>query len=504
MLALVYTSTAAGEVAFSPPLSTIKDYIESLPSAPAEAPGLTPGQPSAATRVGDYECRTVPVREVRSYDQLNGAPKSDPLWWPGAILEPDGSQNGGFTEKAFRRAPLILSTSLQNLSQPSVVMDNPSLSSFRRAHGELLGSGSSGVGPVGPADIHWAVEEVHSEEQLAFVVGGGVGLKYIAEINSEFDWDRTEVRSRWVLKFSQNYYTIDVDMPADPASMFAGDVSLHEVEDNLTAAPVFVRSITYGRMFVLVYESEYSSDEVRRALDAEYNRFGFGAAVGVSDFQRKILSSGRSQGFILGGSAEDAAPVVIQPGRATEFIEKGAAYSSRSPGEPIAYKLSSLADGSSLDLSFGVNYPVQQCARVSQNLSVVLRSIEVKTGGDGPLDDHLELSGRIWAESGDQSLTMFDQDSDSPVSIEISGEWKPPDRGQIGGDTLKVRPQAGETLILHAEMIECDGYPNSDDPIGSRAIPVPFENGGWTGDETIQLLGAGNTELVITISLVPI
>ena len=76
-----------------------------------------------------------------------------------------------------------------------------------------------------------------------------------------------------VVKYTQAYYTVDIYAPHAPSGVLASSVSLAGVQARMPAGspPLYVSSITYGRLVLFAFESEYSALEVGAALDFVYH-----------------------------------------------------------------------------------------------------------------------------------------------------------------------------------------------------------------------------------------
>src|SRR5688572_20025638 len=117
-----------------------------------------------------------------------------------------------------------------------------------------------------PANVYADIDEVHSFEHLALALG--VDVDWLAcGVEASLEFDSTDVRSRYVIAFTQTYYTVDVAPPGAPSDFFDHEVDLHEVEAAFDdEPPVYVASVSYGRTVLFTITSELSADEVGAAL----------------------------------------------------------------------------------------------------------------------------------------------------------------------------------------------------------------------------------------------
>lgn len=474
----------------------IDAYIASLPYLPVELPSVTEGERSPDRREGDYTCSALSMRETRQYDRIVAYAANSDVMYPGAIIGADSAFSGLFTQVVFPRAPATISVSLENLAGTKhAVIQEPSLSSYREALSSIVEAEITGSTP---ANMYSEIEEVHTEHQLNMALGVQASWSLgIASLRSSFNWSSQEVRSRYIVRYMQGYYTVDLDAPGRPSALFAPTVRLADVQGKLDARrpPVYVSSVTYGRMVLFTFESQYSAEEMAAALEFAYSA-GVDIRGDVSVTYKDILSSSRITAFILGGDAGTAAQTIDSYDALIAFIKTGGNYSRQSPGAPIAYKLSYLKDNSPARMSFSTDYEVKDCVRVSQRIRVTLQSIAVDEAADA--GDDLELYGRITAE-GANLATLFDKDSDSWVRIHegtVFGAGSP-----IAEAVIDVSPSPGQAIRLHTRLSDEDAT-SGDDSVGDDVLINLFETG-WRKDVTMTLTGAGS-RVRVNFSLTPI
>jgi thiol-activated cytolysin len=479
----------------APQGDNIDEYIESLPYLPVDPVQVVQGAAAQAERDGDYQCTTENLKETRQYDRIVAyAANSDSLW-PGALVSADSVLSGLFTQMVLPRAPETISVSLENLGGgKTATIKDPSLSAYRDALSGILDAEITGSTP---ANLYSEIEQVHSETQLNMALGvqasWGLG---VASLKTSFSFSNKEVRSRYLVKYTQTYYTVDLDAPQSPSALLDPEVTLGDVKDQMdqTRPPVYVSSISYGRMVLFTFESEYSAEEMGAALEFAYSG-GYDVSGQVSVTYKDILSKSKITAFILGGNAATAVTTIDSYDKLMEFIKSGGNYSKESPGAPIAYKLNYLKDNSPARMSYTTDYDLKTCSRVSQKVRVVLNSIFVDSAG-GDAGSDLELYGNITAQGSD-AMAMFAKDSNNYATIREGSMFGQP----IGEGILNVVPQAGQKLTFKANLKDEDDF-SPDDTICSDTVDVPFETG-WRRDVTVTCTG-DDAQVRIQFSLSPI
>jgi hypothetical protein len=487
------TTEIGGE--FAPQGDAIDRYIQALPYLPVDPAQVVTGAASMPARDGDYQCTTENLQETKQYDRIVAyAANSDSLW-PGALVSADSVLTGLFTQMVLPRQPLTISVSLENLAgTKQATIDEPSLSAYREALTTLLDAEITGATP---ANLYSEIEQVHSEQQLNMALGiqasWGLG---VASVKSSFNFSDKQKRSRYLVKYTQTYYTVDLDAPASPSRMLHPNVTLDEVKQHMddTRPPVYVSSISYGRMVLFTFESEYSAQEMGAALEFAYSG-GYDVSGQVSVTYKDIISKSKITAFILGGNAAMAAMTIDSYDKLIAFIKSGGDYSKESPGAPIAYKLNYLKDNSPARMSYTTNYDLTECTRVSQKIRVVFNQMFIDSAGGDPGDD-LELYGNVTAQ-GSNGIVLLDKGSGNYVTIREGSMFGP----AIAEGILNVVPQAGQSLVFRANLRDEDDF-SPDDDICGDAVAAPFESG-WRRDVTVTCTG-DDARVRLVFSLSPI
>jgi thiol-activated cytolysin len=497
---LLIATVAACTDGAAPPAEgpEIDAYVRSLPYLPVEQPQVLRGAPSTTQRDGNYSCTTENLKETRQFDRIVAyAANSDSLW-PGAIVSADSVVSGLFTQVVLPRAPATVSVSLENLAgSKTATIDRPSLSTYRDALSNVLSSEITGSTP---ANIYSEIEEVHSEQQLNMALGVQASWALgLASLKSSFDFSNTSVRSRYVVRYTQGYYTVDLDAPESPSALLGSAATLEDVSAKMDAAhpPAYVSSVTYGRMIVFTFESQYSATELGAALDFAYSG-GIDVKGDVSVTYKDIISNSKITAFILGGDAGTAAQTIDSYDALMTFIKTGGNYSRQSPGAPIAYKLNYLKDNSPARMSFTTDYTVKDCVRVAQKIKVTLQSITVESAA-GDLDNNLEIYGLVTA-AGTTATTLFSKDRSNHVTIE-EGKSFGSAASPIAEGVIEVKPQPGESIRLRANLSDYDPT-LGDDASGDEIVLAPFETG-WRKDVSIVLTGS-SSRVRVSYRLAPI
>ena len=256
---------------------------------PEELDSTDPQQdPDDAT----LECFTKTYRAAPGYDELLALDPTTDVIYPGALIQGSSIPTGEYIPITTSRDPITLSISLQNLSgSPVVEIKDPKLSTVREGIKSIM---DQEVVSSTPAKISFELSEVYSEEHVNLALGANYRTAGNS-VSSSFDFSQSTYRYKYILKYLQVYYTIDMDAPQDPADLFKNipDMSLFA-----GTAPCYVASMAYGRMVLYTIESNSTSSEINAAFNASFSSGG-GSIAGS---HQKVINESSIKALVIGGS----------------------------------------------------------------------------------------------------------------------------------------------------------------------------------------------------------
>jgi hypothetical protein len=357
-----------------------------------------------ADREGVQDCSYHLYSETRLFEDLGLLDDQADLW-PGNIL--DGAQvaAGQFVPLGLDLAPITFSVSLQNVPNVTGHVEQPTLSSFRDARNSLLRD----VAMAGTsARVTSRLEEIHSQDQVAYAVHAAYGWPGVASLSGSFHFDKNDVKSRILLDFTQVYYSIDINAPSSPADYFAASVNADAVAARIKVGqpPLLVRTVDYGRRILLAVESTETSQAVMAALDASLKFVD--ASGGVSTDQKTVLMHTSIQASILGGSGAGASQAAVQGFDGIVALLKAEGnYTSEHPGAPIGYHLQYL-DGTKGKIPVTSETVEKQCVPAPR--TVLANDIpKMITSGQ-----HLDFPFTVTASNAHVWYRLADRSTSSP------------------------------------------------------------------------------------------
>ncbi|MEA1896263.1 MAG: thiol-activated cytolysin family protein [Bacteroidota bacterium] len=316
-------------------------------------------------------------------EQIVLNPQTDVIY-PGALVKGESILDGTYTLIPAKRKPIIISTSLTGAGSVSIAIEDPKLSTVREAVNALMDQEYD----VPPANMGFTIEQAYSEEQLDLSLHASYKL-FGMSVNGGFDYSNTKIKTRLVAKFIQNYYTLDMDLPNQPSDLFKEDVDKALFG---TYMPMYISTVTFGRMALFTIESELDEKDVRAYLNGSY---GAVDAQSSTDFE-SLKEKSTMKVYVLGGSGSSAGAIIDGFEAFKTYIKDGGNYSKESPGAPIAYKLRYIRDNSIGKIVFAASYPIRTAIPRTDNIvydiKTNLRSFEAHAsdaGGD------VELYGAV-------------------------------------------------------------------------------------------------------------
>lgn len=481
-------------------LDSIDDYIIGMGTIETPGNKVVEGETTEAESNGDYMCSTTNLAETKQFDKIVAFAANSGALFPGAIIGGGSIADGTLTAKVFDRAPMTFSASLEGVldGDVSAELEQPTLSSFREAMADIL---SANVIGSTPANLAYEMSEVHSSEQLSLALGLDVSWMS-GDVSASMEFDQTSRNSRYLVNFTQAYYTVDVDPPGRPSDLLDDSVSLEDVEEILLdEPPTYVSSVTYGRIVYFAVTSNFSSEELRAALEFGFSTGAVDVDGSVSLTHSEVLSESQITAFILGGNGDVAVQAIQGAEGISEFLQSGGTYSKDSPGAPIGYKLAYLADNSPARFALTTDYDVQECDRVTQNVRVTLKNLHVVNDG-GDTGGDLEVYGwiRAWDEESN-AYPLMERGDDEWVTIGSGQSW--PQMGEIESQIVAVVPQPDHSFTLSLNLREHDGFLNGDDNLGDHEVVIDYEDG-WRNDDFVYHLADGDQQVEVRMSFAPV
>jgi len=253
--------------------------------------------------------------------------------WPGAALQGKTIVSPTPERIIARRGPgTIVINNITGATVSSVRIDEVTLSNVLDAANEIIRSQPQSF----PANLYISIDSVRSNEELALKLKANANFFSLFKASSKFDVSRDVEVSSFLVSLTQSFYTLIFERPPQIGDFFHNEVSASELEPFIgeNNPPVYVSSVTYGRVFYMLIEATEANEVVNASLNASFIVGGFeGNVKHVSQ-----LNGLRVSAFALGGDANESLNAVLGGIRSLDkFISSLKAAGVITTGKPLSY-----------------------------------------------------------------------------------------------------------------------------------------------------------------------
>ncbi len=309
----------------------------------------------------EYNETVTPYSITRTPNEIVTLNPDVEVLWVGSLLQGDGYAGGlgSLQELPIRqRSPLTVAIDLLTGDNTRDVAD-PDQASVNRAIGDLV-QAAQDAGHTAGSDIYYTKETTHSLDQAAIKMG--ISASYMsATIKTSLEASMSNEMRTVTAYFVQNMFTASMVLPQTPNEVFSEDFTedhLAEQQDRGRMGPdnlpVYVSSITYGRVLIFTFSSTAMETEIKATLSAVYNGGQFGGE--LSGEYQNILEHAEISVVAVGGDAEHAIGL-IRTNNLSEYFDSDTAITS---AKPISYTVRNLADNTIAKVSETTEYNLRE------------------------------------------------------------------------------------------------------------------------------------------------
>lgn len=293
------------------------------------------------------------------------------ILYPGAILDYENESGDVTPISELNRAALTISANLESVTNTtaslSATVANPALDTVRQGIRTIV-SNNIKEDSVLPISLTMDINEVTSQDEFFMNLGLGVQFKKL-DLAENFTYDKITTQTNLVVVLKQVYYTIDVSRPSSVKGFFR-NMSNKDINEALAGTvPVYVSSVSYGRIAFISIQSNCSRAEIEQELGVAWGKMsenpGEAANKKLSvDFDSTLNymaqdSTTKISYFVYGGDSNNIQ--VTLGDTASTLASIFANFNSNNyTGLPISYRLSHLKDGSLAKIQGTDEYVVKE------------------------------------------------------------------------------------------------------------------------------------------------
>jgi len=318
----------------------------------------------------DWRCETKKYSASENPDQFFMFNPLASVLWPGNLIQGKSIASGVPTSiPVSKRKSGNISFAIVSPDKEGVMnmyyrtVEKMQFSYVNQAMNEVL----SGYGGHGTGKYYFEMDFVETASDFNFKLNTGYSGGVI-NVSTKFGTNWSDKKSRILVKLTQQYYTMVYDDPEGINGVFTPDITANDLKNYCgNGNPMcYISSVTYGRVYFLLYESTASKQELNAALNFAYNGWGSAYVDSEADY-KKVMGQTIIKLIQVGGDAADGLNTATAPDlqKIQTFLSNGANFSPQSPGEPISYTIKYLKDASLVRMNNTMEYEVEQCEAVA-------------------------------------------------------------------------------------------------------------------------------------------
>ena len=358
---------------------SVDAYVRALPSWASLSPtqpendGVPTSEPPATSQIDDggtlYTCTTKHYSISKNPGELVLATPDLDVMWPGALIEGASHLSGlgsltPLVVDKTRRGPISISIAgggvLGIPGGVSDTIDQPAPSTVRESINQLVVNAIQSNVATGAGISNFTSTESFSGTQAAISVG--LSGRYLgAKLDASLDYATSASQHTYTAYFIQRLFTVAMDPPQNPSDMFAPDVSAGELRQlgvGPSNLPLYVASVSYGRILMFSLKSTASKKQIEAALQFSYDGVvAQGSAYSEAELQQ-TLSQSEVKVVAIGGPNTGVENLIKDADLKSYF----ASSLEINQVEPISLVIKNLADKTVAKVVNTTEYDVRECA----------------------------------------------------------------------------------------------------------------------------------------------
>ncbi|HSK20713.1 MAG TPA: thiol-activated cytolysin family protein [Longimicrobiales bacterium] len=353
---------------------TWADYAPLEPTSNAVAGAATtteqtvqePG-PGGIVQPVIYACTETPYSLTDTPAEIAMYQPNANIMWLGNLIQGASYKGGsGSFEELTITERDTLTISIDLLTQDNVaVIPRPTLGSVQSAVGGLIERAADRGHKTG-SSISWEENITYSVEQAALQLG--LSARYLGgKAKTDLSTSRVANEKTYTAHFVQRMFTIAIELPASAGDFFTDDFTQAKLEKLISDGyigpnnpPVYIASISYGRILTYSLTSTHSEHRIKAAISASYN----GVAGGASGYTEAELLETLDQQNVrvatIGGDAQNVLNLIATGNLKAYFTSDEPV--SLTTARPISYQLNYLGDNRTAEVSETSSYTLTECS----------------------------------------------------------------------------------------------------------------------------------------------
>lgn len=336
-------------------------------------------------------CENITEEHEKTFGEFSKLGTGVHLMWPGNLVQGQTIRSGQIATIPIGdkgRNPIEVKVdafSSNHTTSTSKHIDNPTAGKVQNELGTILDSYYTS-GTIFPANYSIDIQRTSSNKhlQLALNVGyTGPAVDLSASLGINIKSNRTY----YAVTLKQKFFSVSVT-PKVGLKGANGWIQENYPQDQITPyispdnPPVYISSVTYGRLYLLVYESNESSTKVEQALNFAFkNPTTPISVVQKSEFQSTLQNATvyvkQFGGSASGGLESSLGALSGNFDSIRNFVVSGAEASKSNPGYPIEYTAVNI--GSNLPVTVKLTEALEYQNCIDRSYQLILKNTDFPT-----------------------------------------------------------------------------------------------------------------------------
>ncbi|WP_329904469.1 thiol-activated cytolysin family protein [Porphyromonas pogonae] len=327
----------------------------------------------------DSPCKDVETVQSKIYQDFSKFDRGTNLMWPGNLVQGESIRTGELAsipvDGAGRNSIEVKvdAFSLNATKPTSYVIPDPTPGKVQDALGKALDSYYSSETRF-PANYTIDIQRAFNSKQLQLALNVGFSGFGKLNVGASLGIDFKQSKTYYAVTLKQKFFTVSVSPKAGlkgdngwiKSNYPDKDISAYISEHN---PPVYVSTVTYGRLYALVYESDENSLDLEQALNFAYKNPTTSVTVDQKLKYSNTLRNSKVYVKQLGGNATDGllSSFSSQTGdfeKVREFVIKGAEVSKSNPGYPIEYTAANIKNNKPVTVKYEEKFKHTECRNI--------------------------------------------------------------------------------------------------------------------------------------------
>lgn len=324
---------------------------------------------------GVYLTRTIMTRVGSAYSEHLLFNPSANVIYPGNVFVGNTIATGDYVPVPSRKVmPIVLSATLTPDNNPNFHSETLAEASFS-SYNEILNNWRQGTFKTPAVETLTDVHEVSDSKSFRLKAGASYqneSFNFGANLNAEHSKKKNHV----VAKFIQKVFNVTMD---DPRRPILTSVNMNDLDGVM---PVYINSVTYGRMAYVLVSSDAAVTDIQAAINFMIPTGAGNVDPALEANYNRLFADSKITALLVGGTAD-------QHGKMLTEGWEGVKQCLAAPMEihtalPISYTLAYVNDNKPAKVMFMGEYPVRKTYFVPNapafNLKLHVSDIMVKAG----------------------------------------------------------------------------------------------------------------------------